>query len=181
MWLTVLEKMRIPDYAQHQLLWTYFPQVSKSEGAERPFCYLDTGDKIMMLSVVEPSTECIKIEFQAGQTLMFNCMASLTARRYSKSGVVFKPQDYTAEHIKDWFIRKFKDVADINYVTFKKHAPHMLVDSTGRKKRIPLDRTEFFGTLTIVDAEKFSEIIGRGIGGGCAFGFGAMILPQVMK
>ena len=80
MWVTTLEKMRIPDYTQHQLLWTYFPQVSKAEGAERPFCYLDTGDKIIMLSVVEPSTESVKIEFQAGHTLMFNCMASLTKR-----------------------------------------------------------------------------------------------------
>ena len=32
-----------------------------------------------------------------------------------------------------------------------------------------------------LDTPSFSEIIGRGIGGGCAFGFGAMILPQVMK
>ena len=70
------------------------------------------------------------------------------------------------------------------HTPFRNKTPEFIATVQSSWRHTPfrkLDRTEFFGTLTIVDAEKFSEIIGRGIGGGCAFGFGAMILPQVMK
>lgn len=170
--------MRIPDSAQHQLLWTYFPQLQKQEGAQRPFCFRDTGEDILMLSNVKPTTDSKEIVFQPGQTLMFECRASIGSRKYKDK--IYKPQDFTSDHTKEWFRNRLKDVADVNYVTFKKCSPHIIIDSTGRKSRIPFNQTLFYGTLTVIDAEKFDEIVGHGIGSGGAYGFGALILPQVM-
>ena len=179
MWLTTLEKMRIPDARQHQLLWTYFPEIQKQEGAQRPFCFRDTGDQILMLSTVKPTTESREITFTPGQTLMFESRASIGTRRYK--GVVYKPEHFTAEHVKGWFKNRFKDAADINYVTFERKVPHIMVAEHKNFKKIVLDQTMFYGTLTVIDAEKFDEIVGRGFGQGPCYGFGALILPQVMK
>ena len=174
MWVTTLNKMEgITDYLQHQLLWGFFDQ-----NQDRPFCFCDAGDQIIMLSSVKPNTESKEVKFENGMTLMFECRASLNARRYKT--VTYKPQDYTADMIKEWFRRRLEGCANVGYVTFKKMPPHMIVKSQNHKK-IPLNQTMFFGTLTITDAEKFDEIASKGIGQGCAFGFGALILPQVMK
>ena len=177
MWFTTLEKIQsVSDYQQHQLLWTFFKE-QQGAGESRPFCYRDTGTQILMLSSVKPNCESREIHFTDGQHLMFECRASINARRYKT--VTYKPQDYTAEQKRDWFRRKFEHAATIDFVTFKSFAPHVVLNNSNHK--IVLNQTAFFGTLTISDAAKFESIVSTGIGEGKAFGFGMLLLPQVMK
>ena len=158
------------------LLWGFFRK-QQEDALERPFCFRDTGDQLFVLSNVKPSTESHEIKFQRGQTLMFEIRMSLGVKRNRET--VVKPQDLTADQIKRRFITIFSDVANVDYVTFKKLPPHIITRNDGH--RMPLNQTMFYGTLTVKDPLKFDEKISRGVGRGCAFGFGAMILPQVMK
>ena len=173
MWLTKLQKMQnVPDAKQHQLLYVFF-----KDADERPFCYKDTGDQIIMLSSIKPNTQCQEVHFEAGKTLMFECLASINKRRFKDK--VIRPQDFTAEHIKEWFKRKFDGCAYIDYVAFKKFAPHKIPKDDGRM--VFLNQTLFFGTLTIMNPKKFEELLVSGVGIGGVYGFGLVYLPQVMQ
>ncbi len=177
MWLTILDKMQsVSDYQQHQLLWTFFKE-EQAAGYSRPFCYRDTGDQIIMLSNTEPSTSSKEVRFVVGQQLMFECRASLNKRR-TMDRIIY-PQDYTAEQTKDWIKRRLDGAATVDYVAYKSMPPHIVIKNNGHK--MPLSQVLFFGTLTITDATLFDEKISTGIGQGGAFGFGAMMLPEVMK
>lgn len=177
MWFTTLEKMpNVSDYQQHQILWGFFPK-QQQDAEQRPFCFRDTGDQLLVLSNVKPNTESKEIKFQNGQTLMFEVRMSLGDK--TSGNVVTKPKDLTADQLKNRFINTFIDIADIGHVSFKNYPPHIVRKNDGHK--IPYHQIMYFGVLTVLDAEKFDARISRGIGRGCAFGFGAMILPQVMK
>ena len=179
MWLTVLNKMpNISDYQQHQLLWGFFRQ---QDAKQRPFCFRDTGDEILVLSSVKPSTESREIKFERGQTLMFELRMSIGKSGSSrKNPDALSPHQWSADEIKRRFINILDDVADVDFVTFKKNSvPHVVVKNDGHK--MYFNQTMFYGTLTVKDPQRFDKKISHGIGRGCAFGFGAMMLPQVMK
>lgn len=173
MWLTRLNKMDgVPDAKQHQLLYGFFKGVE-----ERPFCYKDTGSEIIMLSSIEPNTECKEIQLREGQTLMFECTASLNGRKHKD--ITIRPQDFTPDHIKEWFRRRLDGGAYVNYVSFQKLAPHKI--RRDNSEIIILNRTHFYGTLTVMNAPRMQEIMAKGVGRGGAFGFGLIYLPQVME
>lgn len=174
MYYTVLNKMQgISDAQQHQILYGFF----RGDDDKRPFCFRDTGDEILMLSNQKPNTDCKEIVFEKGQTLMFECRASINARKHR--GVKIPARDFTAEHIKEWFKRRLDGGAYVDFVTFKRLAPHKIYKNDG--SIAILDQTMFYGTLTVMNPKQFEEIISTGIGKGGVFGFGMMILPQVMK
>lgn len=170
--------MQIPDYSQHQLLWGFFPSIQKSSG-ERPFCFRDTGDQIIMLSNAQPTTESKKLEFEVGQILMFECLTSPDNTKLP-DGRKIHADKRSSESLKKWFKDRVGDTADVNYVSYKTFAP-MSIPHQKQCRKMVFSQVQFFGTLTIVDPERFSEKLGRGIGQGVAFGFGALMLPQVMK
>ncbi len=177
MWFTTLKKMpSVSDYQQHQLLWGFFGKQQK-DAEQRPFCFRDTGDELLVLSSGKPSTDSREIKFQNGQTLMFEVRMSLGDSHLK--GQTTKAHQLTADQLKNRFINTFIDIADIGHVSFKALAPHIVTKNDGHK--IPYHQIMYFGVLTVLDAEKFDARISRGIGRGCAFGFGAMILPQVMQ
>lgn len=176
LYYTVLDKMPdVTDAQQHQLLYAFFR--SSEEPIKRPFCYRDTGEHILMLSGEKPNTECVELDFKCGQTLFFECRASINAR--SHHGKKISPQEFTAKHVKDWFRRRLDGGAYVDYVTFKKLAPHKIRKNDGQV--ILLNQTMFYGSLIVMNPDQFKKIIATGIGKGGAFGFGMLLLPQVMK
>lgn len=176
MWLTTLNKMpNVSDYQQHQLLAGFFDKYA--DGKDRPFCFRDTGEQLIVLSTQQPKTDSKEITFKSGQTLMFECRASV--RKRTIQGKLIKPEDFTASHLKQWFCKLLRDGAYVDYVTFKKMSPHKITKSqTGHV--MCFNQTFFYGTLTVTNPEVFDRLVGHGIGAGGAFGFGALILPQVM-
>lgn len=176
LYYTVLDKMPdVSESQQHQLLYSFFRQ--SDEPTERPFCYRDTGEQILMLSNEKPSTDCVELDFKEGETLLFECRASINPRNYK--GKKISPKDFTAKHVKDWFRRRLDGGAYVDYVTFKRTAPHKIIKNDGQI--IILNQTLFYGTLKVMNPKQFKKIIATGIGRGGAFGFGMLLLPQVMK
>lgn len=108
---------------------------------------------------------------------MFECRASINDRRYN--GVKHKAKDYSDEQIKEWFRRRLEACAYVDYVAYKRYPPHKIQKLQTGETMI-FNQTMFFGTLTVIDAKEFERVISHGIGRGGAFGFGAMIIPQVM-
>lgn len=183
MWFTILNKLDTPDYLVHKLLWGFFPEQQAFQ-SERVFCYHDAGDKIYMLSSVEPKTECKKVSLAAGQCVMFSMTASYNRRPSGRDEngkrVYYKQPDIThPQQLKDWLKRRLADTASIQFVDIKKLPPHSIARKDGRKMVWP--QHQFMGTLSVHKPGELLEIIGNGIGAGCAFGLGAMILPEVMK
>lgn len=180
MWFTVLEKMDTPKELIHRLLWGFFPDLQKA-GAERPFCYKDTGDQILMLSTVEPNTDSKKIEFAKGQTVMFWMCASYNRRLTAKDGGYKRGVRFVTQpgELQAWLQRRLGDTATVNYVDVKQLAPETVVRKGGQKMTWP--QTRLIGTLTVTSPVEFAALVGRGIGAGCAFGLGAMIMPEAMK
>lgn len=183
MWSTILDKMDVPDYIVHQLLWGFFPE-QQAESSERVFCYKDTGDKIYMLSSAEPKTESMKIELQESQSVMFSLCASYNRRPSGRCPdgrrIYYKQPDIThPKALRDWLQRRLGESAMLQFVDVKPLAPHSVTRKDGKKMVWP--QAQFMGTLNIKNPSEFLVIISRGIGAGCAFGLGAMILPEVMK
>lgn len=183
MWITILNKLDTPDYLVHKLLWGFFPDQQVSQSG-RVFCYHDAGDKIYMLSSVEPKTECKKISLTADQCVMFSMSASYNRRPSGRDEngkrVYHKQPDITRpQQLKDWLQRRLADTASIQFVDIKKLPPHSVARKDGKKMVWP--QHQFMGTLNVHKPDEFLEIIGKGIGAGGAFGLGAMILPEVMK
>lgn len=183
MWATVLDKMDTPDYMTHQLLWGFFPE-HQASSSDRVFCYKDTGDKIYMLSAVEPKTESVKIELSEGKSVMFWLCASYNRRPSGRDEngkrVYYKQPDIThPKALSDWLQRRLGESAILQFVDVKTLAPHSVTRKDGKKMVWP--QAQFMGTLSVKKPSDFLSIISRGIGAGCAFGLGAMILPEVMK
>lgn len=183
MWITVLNKLDTPDYLVHKMLWGFFPD-QQADHSSRSFCYHDAGDKIYMLSSVEPKTECKKVSLTAGQCVMFSMSASYNRRPCGRDEngkrVYYKQPDITSpQQLKEWLQRRLGDTASIQFVDIKKLPPHSVARKDGKKMVWP--QNQFMGTLSVHNPDAFLEIIGNGIGAGCAFGLGAMILPEVMK
>lgn len=169
MYIAKLKKIDgLSDYRTHQFI------ASMVDGE---YCYKDLGDEVLLLAQDKMAVECNQLHFTVGQKFMFECRASINDRRYK--GVVYKAKDYYDEHIKNWFRRRLGDSATVDYVCYEKKAPHKIYKTTG--ELMIFNQTMFFGTLTVKDPVLFADILAKGIGRGKSFGFGAVILPQVMQ
>lgn len=179
MWLTILDKPNVNEYDIHQMLWCFFQEHQK-QGLERPFCYRVTDNEIVMLSNVKPSTECKKIELVEGNTYLFECRASIKRTYKDANGKSRWREDYKGDELKEWFKRRFGGAATVNFVAYKSFAPHVIVRPKTQQKMV-FSQYVFQGSLTVTNSAELEKMIGKGIGQGCAFGFGAVLLLQVMK
>lgn len=178
MWITVLDS-GLNHYELHQKLWGLFPQHQAAD-SDRPYCYKDTGSKVYVLSNSEPSIESKRGEINE-QQYMFTLSASARRGTYrDENGKrVRLPAYSTHEELKDWLHRRLDGCATVDFVDIKPVSPRSVVKPCGRKMVFP--QAEFKGLLTVTNKEKFSEIAAVGIGQGCAFGLGAILLLELIN
>lgn len=180
MWLTILNKPKnINEYEIHQVLWSFF-QEHQRQGLTRPFCYFLAEDKIFMLSSIAANKDSKKIILENKETYLFECRASIRRTYKDENGKSKTREAYRGEELKEWFKRRFADCATINFVSYKEYAPHVVINPKS-KNRMVFSQYVFSGSLTIDDIADFERICAKGVGQGCAFGFGAVVIPQVMK
>lgn len=180
MYCTTLKKPKSAnDYDIHQMLWCLFPQHQQQQ-LERPFCFRIIEDEILLLSNIKPTTDSKELVFKENNTYLFECRASMRRTYKDENGKRKQRENCKGDELKDWFKRRFGDAAIVDFVAYKDFAPHIVANPKNQNKMV-FAQYVFQGSLTVKNSDEFETIISKGIGQGCAFGFGAMILPQVMK
>jgi len=185
MWISAVSKPEVPEYAYHQVLWSYFPDVP--EVSERPFVYRVLGDTILMLSRHRPSAPTVKAlaeRIEAGAVYQFDLLANpaRSARAQQPDGTwkrICRKPYRTNQERKDWLARRMEGSgAEITFVQAYDRPQRRFAKPGG--KRIIIDDVVFRGTLRVTDKARFCDHLLRGIGGRGAWGCGLMVLPEVM-
>lgn len=180
MFLAIIHKPDTPDYCLHQYLWAYF---DKARGEQRPFVYRVLTDAIIMLGRDRPSCPSVAIadRIVAGQVLQFDvlcnptCSQWLDAEKTKKRRVPYK----TNAERQDWFNRRMGDAADVRFVQVFDRPQRRFKKGDGNK--IIIDECVMRGAVYVKDRAAFLEILLNGIGGRGAWGYGLMMLPEVMS
>jgi CRISPR-associated protein Cas6/Cse3/CasE subtype I-E len=172
MYFTAIKKIEgLDDYDHHQLLWSLFnPRPEK-----RPFCFSSRHDYIYMRSSIKPNVEAKEIKIEANRTLTFNVVACPPDRKFRHLKI--KAKDFGSTELKEWFIKVFAESAHINFVSFERMPPKAVTNH--QKNKMVWAQYHFFGTLTVIDSNKFAERITKGIGRGTAFGMGFIYLNEI--
>jgi CRISPR system Cascade subunit CasE len=187
MWISVLRKPDVPQYAYHQFLWQYFPDLDNTD-AQRPFLFRVLGESILMLSRLKPATQHaveIKDRLVPGTVYQFDLLAnparggSITLEDGTKKRVPRKSYKGNQER-KDWLRRRFEDAgADLTLVQVYDRPQRRFRKADGRQ--IVIDDVIYRGTLKVTDRSLFADKLLQGVGGRGAWGCGLMVLPEVMS
>lgn len=183
MWISVLRRPDCPDYAIHQYLWSYFPELQR-EGARRQFIFRVLDNSILMLSRIKPLCDSVNIveRIKQNQIYQFDVLASpqcsSSYRDESGKRVTNKRRSIEGNSARrEWLQRrvlgaeiKFSQVFDQPVKRFKKPGGHQVV----------VTEALFRGTLYVLNVEEFVDSILNGIGGRGAWGCGLLVLPEIM-
>lgn len=180
MFLSIIPKPDTPEYCYHQYLWAYF---DKQRGENRPFLFRVLNDAIVMLSRDNPSCPSVAIagRIQAGNVLQFDLLCNparslwMDAEKTKKCRVPYKSN---AER-QEWFKRRLGDAADVRFVQVFNRPQRRFKKGGGNK--IIIDECIIRGAVYVKDRAAFIDVLLNGVGGRGAWGYGLMILPEVMK
>lgn len=177
MWVAAVTKPACPPASIHQHLWGYYPGMPD---AERPFLYRSLGETMLLLSRVKPACPATHIadRIQAGRVYQFDVLAS---PRNGKSHKNHTENKYTFlrgnDRIRQWFGRRLHG-AEATFVQVFDRPDVVFKHSRGRQICRPACIIR--GTVSVLDRAEFIATLLRGIGGGGVWGFGLMVLPEVM-
>lgn len=184
MWISILNKPSVPEYALHQFCWQYFPDVKKGE--PRPFVYRVLGESILMLSRIKPAintTINIADRIKGGKVYQFDLLANPARGATVEVDGVKKRAGrvpYTTNgELREWIYRRFEDGgADVTFVQAYQRPVRRFKKGDGN--RIVISDVIFRGTVHVKDKAAFLRKMLEGIGGRGAWGCGLLILPEVM-
>lgn len=179
MWITTVNKPACPQYCYHQYLWSYFPDLYGQEGIDRPFLFRVLENSILMLSRHKPavsSSANIEDRIQAGSVYQFDVLASARNGHNTKDGK-YRSRFLKSDEIRGWFSRRiagadagFVQVFDRPKLKFKKPGGTAIIRP----------QCVIRGTVNVKDRDEFIETLYKGIGGGGVWGFGLLVMPEVM-
>lgn len=165
----------------HQFLWGYFPGM---DGAERPFLYRTLETTVLMLSRVKPACQAVDIKdrIQAGSVYQFDVLASPRNGFSSDNGGRYRNQHHhkfirSNEHRREWFGRRLAGAEP----TFAQIYDRPDMKIRRGKNLITRPACIVRGTIKVNDRAEFIGTLLRGIGGGGVWGFGLLVLPEVMS
>lgn len=181
MWLSVLSAPECEAYRTHQFLWGYFPEQQNNGTTERPFCFRELDDQLLMLSGIRPAAPARQIELEAGRSLLFEMIASPRRGTYRAADGKRQrlPPMKSPRDMADWLRRRLDCAATVQFVDVKPLAPLSLRHADGNLVVLP--QALFRGVLNVSDGERLRERMAGGIGQGGAFGLGMLLLPEVMR
>lgn len=181
MWITAVNRPDAPEATLHQFLWGYFPGM---DGQERPFLFRTLDTTILMLSRVKPSCPSVDIKerITAGNVYQFDVLASPRNGFSSDNGGRYRNQHHhkfirSNQHRKEWFGRRLAGAEPTFMQIYDR--PDMQVRRG--KNLITRPACIVRGTIKVNDRAEFMDTLQRGIGGGGVWGFGLMVLPEVMS
>jgi CRISPR-associated protein Cas6/Cse3/CasE subtype I-E len=169
----------LPPYTIHQYLYGYFPQCPLD--ARRPFLFQSRGDRAFMVSRIPPACPHRVVTIEAGRSYAVEgelVPVLKKARGYDVRSKVI-PLTGNLER-RDWFTavcgRHGASVGTClwfnrNKRQFRHSNGHLITLCPGQVKAM----------VYVTDADGFSEMILRGLGQGKAFGYGLLVLPEIMS
>ena len=179
MFFAIVPKPDVPEYCYHQYLWAYF---KKDKGEQRPFLFRVMTDAIVMLSREKQSCPSVAIadRITAGLALQFDVLCNparsqlIDSEKTKKRRVPYK----TNAERHDWFKRRIGEAADSRFVQVFDRPQRRFKKGDGNK--IIIDECVIRGVVYINDRSEFIDILLNGVGGRGAWGYGLMLLPEVM-
>jgi len=177
MFLSVVPRPKVPEYALHQLLWGYFPGLPP--GSRRPFVYRVEERRIIVLSRIRPTVPALHItpRITAGRSYQFASLIS------PMNGYKIKDQRYGRRVIEGnekrraWLARRLLG-AEVAFCQIYDRPDLNFARPGG--ERVWVVRCEVVGVLQVVDRAQFIEAMLRGIGGRGCWGHGLLLLPEIM-
>lgn len=186
MWISVLRRPNVPEYAIHQFIWQYFPELDGKD-ADRPFLYRVLGESMIVLSRLKPRTSVaveINERFLPGSIYQFDLLAnparsgSVVLPDGSKKRTCRKPYKTNAE-LRDWLQRRFEGSgAELTFAQVYNQPQRRFKKPSGQK--IIIDDVIFRGTFELKDRSLFMDALMQGFGGRGAWGCGLLVMPEVM-
>lgn len=179
MWITAVNKPDAPEAAIHQFLWGYFPDIP--DGSERPFLYRVLDTTILMLSRIKPACPAVDIKdrIKAGNVYQFDVLAS-PRNGFNNSKSSFRHQHrFIKENNqrREWFGRRLAGAEPTFAQIYDRPDMHI----KRGKNLITRPACIVRGTIKVNDRAAFMGTLLRGIGGGGVWGFGLLVLPEVMS
>lgn len=170
MWVAQLPKPAAPLASLHKFLFGYFP--GYPDGSPRPFVFRIEHDSILMGSAVQPSCEARRVQPRAGTTYQFDTIVK------PMNGGGRNPIEGN-DRRRAWLERNVRG-ARITFCEIH-DAPNVRTrKSDGKLVTFPVCRA--IGTLTVTDADEFTDFLLRGGPGTAkAYGCGMWVLPELME
>jgi CRISPR-associated protein Cas6/Cse3/CasE subtype I-E len=177
-WVTIVPRPSVPYYSLHQHLWGYFPAVG--DGEPRPFLYRAADRDILILSRLKPSCPALPVadRIRAGRVYQFSALVSpmnghKLAHKPGRGRLVIEGN----EARRAWLGRRMEG-AELTFCQIFDR-PNLVFRRAGGE-RIWIAQCEAHGTLRVMDRAMFLDSMIRGIGGRGCWGFGLLVLPEVM-
>ena len=179
MWVSALQSPKVTRDALHQVLWSYFPDID--DGSQRPFLFRKSKDRLLMLSRIKPACESIAISdsIRAGRMYQFDVIASPRNGHNTKKPGAYKHRFIVGNaERKAWFARRITGATPGFIQVFDR--PNLQLVNR-RHQEIVRPACIIRGTLKVDDRAEFMHSMLSGIGGGGAWGFGLLVMPEVMQ
>jgi len=204
----LMEIVKSNDYDQHQLLWRLFPDDSKADRdflfkrdeyrGFPQFYMISTREPVSLEDVLELETKAYQPQIEVGNRLAFTLRANpvrtrkvddhskkrkrddvvmLLKNRYKAEGKVASKAELSQEAGEQWLkSRAEKQGFKLDAVRADSYQQHCF---TRKGRDIRYSSLDFQGTLTVVDAVKFTHLLTNGIGPAKAFGCGLMLIRRI--
>lgn len=181
MWIAAVAKPDAPEATVHQYLWGYYPD--REGGQERPFLYRTLESTILMLSRIKPACPAVDIKerIKAGTVYQFDVLASPRNGFSGDNGGRYRNRHHhkfirSNGHRREWFGRRLAGAEP----TFAQIYDRPDLRIKRRDNLITRPACIIRGTLRVTDRAEFMGTLLRGIGGGGVWGFGLLVMPEVM-
>jgi CRISPR-associated protein Cas6/Cse3/CasE subtype I-E len=182
-WESVLDLPDLNIYGTHQKLWSFFPNI---QNGKRPFLFFKEGNCVIMRSSVCPKCKSFIRVFDYSDVK--NCDLNVFVRcnpTFAESngrGTRSKKRSIVdLEEIREWFLRKSKQhgFSIVSDVTIENNGPARWKKPNGRK--CVVGSADIKGLIRITDKNLFGGMLISGIGRAKAFGFGMLIILDVLS
>lgn len=182
MWLARVPRPAAPEYSIHQVLWTYFPERYRADGAKRPFVYRDERVSLLVLSRYRPQCDCrcLNPAIETGRVYQFSLRCSPARGVWVDAGKTRRRREHyrgNAER-REWFMRRIAPAARPLFVQVDDRPARRFRKQDGRS--VSIEECEIRGTLEVIDRTAMIEQMCAGIGGRGCWGNGLLYLPEVM-
>jgi len=167
----------IPPYTVHQYLYGYFPQHPRD--GMRPFLFRRAERRCLLVSRIRPACPHIEIVLDAGRTYPFEALLVPTRKTRDAGGKLMEIPIAANADRRAWLTAVCARFGgSVGFCQWFNRDRVQFHHGDGHK--ITLQPAQVKGMIVLTDPPAFTEMLLRGLGRGKAFGYGLLVLPEIM-